>query len=118
MGEVVEEQNQANVEILELPELVDSVEAARILGLSYQWLVADRKKGPTIPYVKLGSGGRAPIRYKREELASYIEANTVRRAPALLDPDHEVIIEQAPPGVVPEGEGVPAVPEDDYPYDY
>jgi hypothetical protein len=60
--------------------LLNTIEAANILGVSPQWLEARRDnearstEGPT--YVRLG----ALYKYRRSDLYSYIEENTVKSA--------------------------------------
>lgn len=51
-------------------ELLNTAEAARLLGMSKAFLERDRWAGARIPYIKIGS--RA-VRYRRKDLESYIE---------------------------------------------
>lgn len=51
-------------------ELLNTAEAARMLGMSKAFLERDRWAGARIPYIKIGS--RA-VRYRRKDLENYIE---------------------------------------------
>lgn len=57
-------------------QLLNTAEAAELLGVSKAFLERDRWAGARIPFIKVGS--RA-VRYRREDLESYIEAQ-VRRS--------------------------------------
>lgn len=57
-------------------ELLCTKEAARLLGVSKAFLERDRWAGARIPFIRVGA--RA-VRYRREDLDSYIAAQ-VRRS--------------------------------------
>lgn len=54
-------------------QLLNTAEAARLLGVSKAFLERDRWAGARIPFVRVGA--RA-VRYRREVLERYIEAQT------------------------------------------
>ena len=55
--------------------LIDPRTAADLLGVSYDTLSKWRTRGTGPKYVKLGRGRTAVIRYRREDVEAYIEAN-------------------------------------------
>ena len=57
-------------------KLIDTREAAKILGVSPAFLERDRWRGATIPFVRIGNG-KGAVLYSVETLQSYIEARTV-----------------------------------------
>lgn len=57
-------------------QLLNTTEAARLLGVSKAFLERDRWAGARIPFIKVGS--RA-VRYRREDLEGYIDGQ-VRRS--------------------------------------
>ncbi len=50
-------------------QLLNTKEAAQVLGVSAAFLERDRWAGAKVPFVKLGSRS---VRYRREDLDSYI----------------------------------------------
>ena len=54
-----------------VPVLWTQRQAAEYLGKSEKWLEADRWRGATIPYVKLGRA----VRYRATDVVAYVEAN-------------------------------------------
>jgi hypothetical protein len=56
--------------------LLTEVEVARIMGLTVKALQARRQRGLPPAYVKLGSGKRAPVRYRQSVIYRLIEAGT------------------------------------------
>lgn len=57
-------------------DLLNTAEAARLLGVSKAFLERDRWAGARIPFIRVGA--RA-VRYRREDLERYIEAQ-IRRS--------------------------------------
>jgi hypothetical protein len=55
-----------------VPVLWTQRQAAEYLGKSEKWLEADRWRGATIPYIKLGRA----VRYRAADVVAYVEANT------------------------------------------
>src|SRR3982751_5151937 len=72
-----------------LPALIRPPDVAALLDVSVQMLAEWRgtKTGP--PYTKLTSGRNGAVRYPRERLRAYLEANTVdpQADPARYCPD-------------------------------
>lgn len=58
-----------------MERLLDTKEAAKILGVSTFFLERDRWAGAKIPFIQVGA--RA-VRYKLEDLKSYIESHRRR----------------------------------------
>ena len=64
-------------------ELLTTREAAKFLKMSVAWFEQDRWAAstsgtpPKIPYMKLGSGGKAPVRYKRSDLLDFVNRGRV-----------------------------------------
>lgn len=58
--------------------LLDSHEAAAFLGVGYDALRAwrSRKSPGSRPFIRLGDGPCAPVRYRRSELVAYLERQT------------------------------------------
>lgn len=54
------------------PQLLDTKQAAALIGMSVAFLERDRWAGARIPYIKVGV--RA-VRYRLSDLMSYIESN-------------------------------------------
>lgn len=54
------------------PQLLDTKQAAALIGMSVAFLERDRWAGARIPYIKIGA--RA-VRYRLSDLMSYIESN-------------------------------------------
>jgi hypothetical protein len=55
-----------------VPVLWTQRQAAEYLGKSEKWLEADRWRGATIPFVKVGRG----VRYRAADIVAYVEQNT------------------------------------------
>ncbi|MCW8889353.1 MAG: helix-turn-helix domain-containing protein [Sedimenticola sp.] len=51
-------------------QLLNTTEAAHLLGVSKAFLERDRWAGARIPFVKIGSRS---VRYRRQDLDTYIE---------------------------------------------
>lgn len=66
----------------EYPAMMSPHQAGAYLGVSVETLKGWRKRGGGPPYVKLGEGQSAAVRYPREDLRRYTEDNTVRPAAA------------------------------------
>lgn len=64
-------------EAAQLPKFLKATDVADWLGISEQSLAADRFRGEGIPYVKIGKR----VRYRLDEVLSYIEANTADCTP-------------------------------------
>ena len=60
------------------PEYVRSEPAADIIKKSPKWLEADRRTGPTIPYIKNGRN----VLYRVDDLIAHLEARSV---PAIVE---------------------------------
>ncbi|HWA17739.1 MAG TPA: hypothetical protein VG757_01970 [Devosia sp.] len=61
-----------------LPALVDTTEAARLIGMSSTWLEHDRmEQKPKVPFVRIGV--RA-VRYRLTDLHAYVEHRLVPAA--------------------------------------
>ncbi|KMP11200.1 hypothetical protein UR09_03965 [Candidatus Nitromaritima sp. SCGC AAA799-A02] len=58
-------------------KLIDTKQAAEILGVSAAFLERDRWRGATIPFVRIGNG-KGAVRYSVEILQNYIKARTVQ----------------------------------------
>ena len=58
-----------------MDKLLDTKEAAELLGVSHFFLERDRWAGAKIPFIQIGD--RA-VRYKLEDLKSYIESHRRR----------------------------------------
>lgn len=60
-----------------LSELLTTDQVAEMLGLKRNTLEIYRVKGKNpIPFIKLGAGKQAPVRYKRSDVEAWLEANT------------------------------------------
>jgi hypothetical protein len=57
-----------------LPALMTTVEVAEFIRASKQSLDQDRYLGRGLPYVRIGR----KIRYRREDVLKYLDANTFR----------------------------------------
>lgn len=55
-----------------VPRLLTQKEASALTRMSEKWFERDRWIGCTIPFVKIGRS----VRYRAEDIAAYIEANT------------------------------------------
>ena len=60
--------------------LLDTPTAAKLLGMSRQWLEAKRAEGTGPPFLKLGTSRLSPVRYRRSAILRYMEE--CERAPA------------------------------------
>lgn len=56
-----------------LPKLGTESETADNLGVSWRTLQGWRQRGEGPPYIKLGAGVRAPVRYDMAEVAAWLE---------------------------------------------
>ncbi|MGV7222667.1 MAG: helix-turn-helix domain-containing protein [Nitrospinales bacterium] len=56
--------------------LVDTKEAAEVLGVSPAFLERDRWRGATIPYTRIGQG-KGVIRYAMVDLQNYLSVRRV-----------------------------------------
>ena len=65
------ERNLTAETVMTVPVLWTQRQAAEYLGKSEKWLEADRWRGATIPYVKLGRA----VRYRAADVVAYVEAN-------------------------------------------
>jgi len=59
--------------------LLNEQETAPLIGMSVHWLRRARWAGGGIPFVKIGSGPKAAVRYRREDVDAYVSAR-VRRS--------------------------------------
>lgn len=57
------------------PSLMTTKQAATFLGVSASFLEKDRWAGSRIPFIRIGSRS---IRYRMEDLASFIQARSMR----------------------------------------
>ena len=53
-------------------DMLSPAEAAAILGVSYQVLATWRRDKVTLPFYKIGTGSRAPVRYKRRDVEALL----------------------------------------------
>ncbi|HBA87623.1 MAG TPA: DNA-binding protein [Geobacter sp.] len=66
--------------------LLNEQETATRIGMSVHWLRRARWAGGGIPFVKMGSGPKAAVRYRPEDADAYVSAR-VRRSTS--DPGKE-----------------------------
>lgn len=57
--------------------LLQTRDAAQMLGVSTAWLERKRWEGKPPTYVRVGGPNGRAVRYRKSDLLSYIEANTV-----------------------------------------
>lgn len=62
--------------------LLTTKEASKFLGMSRQFLERDRWIGATIPFIKVGTRS---IRYRQEDLESYLDSRTENARQSSLD---------------------------------
>jgi len=55
-----------------MSQLLNEREAACLLGCSQHKMQADRRKGSSVPYIKIGRS----VRYRTSDLEAYIERQT------------------------------------------
>lgn len=70
------ETNTIAPEVIGADPLLKEDRAAAFLGLSIKTLQNKRVLGGGPPYVKLGAGLRAPVRYRLSVLRAYVESCT------------------------------------------
>lgn len=59
--------------------LMKESEVARLTGMSIHWLRRKRWSGGGIPFIKIGVGERGAVRYRPEDVETYI-SERVRRS--------------------------------------
>lgn len=59
--------------------LLESKEVADLLGISGSLLRKWRQDGVYLPFIKLGDGPKAPVRYREHDVEAYLQ--TATRAP-------------------------------------
>ena len=59
----------------DIPQLVDEDVVAEKLGVSVKKLQTDRAEGVGIPFHKLGTTARAPVRYDVADVLAYLAAS-------------------------------------------
>lgn len=55
-----------------MTKLLNENQVAQMTGMSVFWLRRMRWRGGGIPYIKLGVGARAAVRYRQEDVETYI----------------------------------------------
>jgi len=60
-----------------IPEILDTAEAARYLGISCPTLERFRLKGDGPKFAKLTPGKRGPVRYRRADLDAWVASKLV-----------------------------------------
>lgn len=67
-----------------LPRLLNTRDAAKLLGVSTAWLERKRWQRQPPRYVRIGGPGGRAVRYREIDLLDYIEENTIE-FPASID---------------------------------
>ena len=57
--------------------LIDSPAAAKMLGVSRQWMELRRAKGDGPPYLKLGDSRTSIVRYRRGDVRRWLQSRQV-----------------------------------------
>jgi predicted DNA-binding transcriptional regulator AlpA len=59
--------------------LLDEKKTAELLGMSVHWLRRKRWEGGGVPFIRIGDGPKGAVRYRLEDIDSYVAAR-VRRS--------------------------------------
>jgi hypothetical protein len=70
---------QKKKEVLISQALLNEKETADLLRMSVHWLRRKRWEGGGIPFIRLGEGSKGAVRYRLEDIESYVAAR-VRRS--------------------------------------
>jgi predicted DNA-binding transcriptional regulator AlpA len=62
-----------------MANLLTEREAAELIGMSVHWLRRKRWAGGGIPFIKIGDGPVGAVRYRREDIDTFI-AGRVRKS--------------------------------------
>ena len=54
-------------------ELLTSAQAAKYLGVNYQWLAQARMRGESPTFIKYGNAQNAPVRYDISDLHTWLD---------------------------------------------
>ena len=68
-------------------DMLSPAEAAAILGVSYQVLATWRRDKVNLPFYKIGTGTRSPVRYRRIDVERFLDR--ISRPVAVVTGDKE-----------------------------